>query len=64
MTCNIHPYERAARIIIGLGITSMAFIGPASLWFLVGLVPVLTGVLGWCPPYQMLGINTCKLGKK
>jgi hypothetical protein len=45
---------------VGLAITSLAFIGPASPWALLGLVPVATGVFGWCPPYAMLGINTCK----
>lgn len=64
MTKNIHPIERAARVIVGLGLCSMAFIGPQNLWFLLGLVPLATGLLGWCPPYQLLGINTCKLGKK
>lgn len=63
MTKNIHSIERILRIVVGLGLTSMAFIGPANPWFLLGLVPVLTGVLGWCPPYALLGINTCKIGK-
>lgn len=60
MTCNIGKTERILRIIVGLIITSLAFVGPASLWALLGLVPLLTGVIGWCPPYAMLGINTCK----
>ena len=64
MKQNIHNIERGARIVIGLALASMAFVGPANLWFLIGLVPVATGVLGWCPPYAMLGINTCNIGKK
>lgn len=64
MTKNIHKVERVARVVIGLGIASMAFWGPANLWFLLGLIPVATGLLGWCPPYSLLGINTCNLGKK
>ncbi len=59
MKTNIHPYERVARVAIGLGLTSLAFVGPANNWFLLGLVPVATGLLGWCPPYQLLGISTC-----
>lgn len=58
---NIHPIERAFRIIIGVGLFSMAFLGPANKWFLLGGIPLLTGLLGWCPPYQLLGINTCKV---
>lgn len=63
MTKNIHPVERVLRIIVGFSITSMAFVGPSNLWFLLGLVPVVTGALGWCPPYSLLGINTCNLKK-
>lgn len=61
MKKNIHPVERVARVLVGLVLISMAFVGPKNLWFLVGVVPVLTGVIGWCPPYAMLGISTCKM---
>lgn len=64
MKKNIHNIERVVRIVLGLGLVSMAFIGPANLWFLLGLIPLATGLVGWCPPYAMLGINTCELGKK
>ena len=63
MTRNIHTVERIVRVVLGLGLVSLAFVGPANLWFLLGAVPVATGLLGWCPPYAMLGINTCRLGK-
>ena len=56
MQCNIGKTERVIRVIAGLGIVSLAFVGPASPWAFLGLVPVATGLLGWCPPY----INTCK----
>lgn len=64
MTKNIHPTERKIRIVAGAFIASMAFWGPANYWFLIGLVPLATGLAGWCPPYAMLGINTCNLGTK
>lgn len=60
MKKNIHPIERIVRVLVGLGLMSMAFVGPQSLWFLLGIVPLFTGLSGWCPPYQMLGISTCK----
>lgn len=63
MTTNIHTIERVIRVIVGLGLVSMAFVGPANLWFLLGLIPLVTGVVGWCPPYAMFGINTCNIGK-
>lgn len=64
MQKNVHPYERVIRIVLGVVLISMAFVGPANLWFLLGIVPLATGLMGWCPPYTLLGINTCKLSKK
>jgi hypothetical protein len=64
MTKNIHRYERVVRVAVGLGLVSLAFVGPSNPWFLLGVVPIFTGLSGWCPPYQLLGINTCRLGKK
>jgi hypothetical protein len=63
MQKNIHPVERVIRVTLGLFLASMAFWGPANLWFLLGVIPVFTGLSGWCPPYQLLGINTCRLKK-
>lgn len=59
MKKNIHPVERVVRVGIGLGLVSMTFVGPANPWFFLGIIPILTGLVGWCPPYQLLGINTC-----
>jgi len=59
MQKNIHPVERVIRVVVGLVLTTFAFLGPANPWFLLGI----TGLTGWCPPYQLLGINTCKLKK-
>jgi hypothetical protein len=59
MTKNIHPVERVVRVVVGLALVSMAFVGPSNLWFLIGVVPIATGLMGWCPPYALLGISTC-----
>ena len=59
MLRNIHPMERVARIVLGLLLVALAFVGPANHWFLLGLIPLATGLFGYCPPYAMLGINTC-----
>jgi hypothetical protein len=40
-------------------ILSLAFIGPQTVWGYVGLVPLITGLVGYCPLYAMLGLNTC-----
>ena len=45
---------------LGLGILSLVFVGPQSIWGLLGLVPIATGLSGWCPPYAIFGISTCK----
>jgi hypothetical protein len=62
MKKNIGSIERVVRIVAGLAILSLAFVGPKSAWAYLGIVPLATGLLGWCPPYAMLGINTnsCK----
>ena len=64
MTKNIHQTERIIRIVLGAFLMSLAFWGPANPWFLLGAIPLITGLVGWCPPYQLLGINTCKMAKK
>jgi hypothetical protein len=63
MKKNIHSIERVVRILLGAGLTLLAIVGPANSWFLLGLIPLVTGLVGWCPPYAMLGINTAAMGK-
>ena len=60
MKKNIGSTERAIRVLAGLGIISMAIVGPHSPWAYLGIIPVATGLIGWCPPYALLGISTCK----
>jgi len=60
MKTNIHPLERIIRVVVGLGIASLAFWGPSNPWFLLGIIPALAGIVGYCPPYALLGINTCR----
>ena len=60
MKQNVGNVERVIRIIVGLAVISLVFIGPQSNWGWLGLVPLATGLIGWCPPYALLGINTCK----
>lgn len=61
MKTNIHPIERGLRVAVGFFLMSLAIWGPASLWFLLGIIPVATGLRGWCPLYTLLGISTCKI---
>ncbi len=59
MTRNEGTLDRALRIVLGLVLLSLVFIGPQTLWGLVGIVPLATGLLGSCPLYSVLGISTC-----
>lgn len=58
MTANIGTADRILRILIGLTLLSLVFIGPQSLWGLIGLVPLLTAFVRVCPLYSLLGIRT------
>ena len=60
MTKNVGTVDRSVRIIVGLGVLSLAFLGPHTPWGYLGLVPLATGLIGWCPAYLSLGIKTCK----
>ncbi len=56
---NQHPLERVARVILGAGLLTIAFIGPKTPWGYIGIVPLLTGLGGSCPLYTLFGFNTC-----
>lgn len=60
MVLNVGNGERAFRIIVGVGLLSLVVVGPKTLWGLVGLVPLLTGMVGKCTLYTLLGISTAK----
>ncbi len=65
MTRNIGTIDRILRIIVGLALIGFVFYAPQTPyaawanWGWIGVVPLATAVLGWCPPYSLLGINTC-----
>ena len=64
MTRNEGTVDRVLRVIVGLAILSLAFVGPKSAWGYVGLIPLITGLVGTCPIYMMLGIRTCPVQDK
>ncbi len=61
MTRNEGTFDRAARIILGIVLIVMALRGMYTPWTWIGVVPLLTGLVGMCPLYSILGINTCKV---
>lgn len=63
MKINEGKIDRIVRVVFGLGLISIAFVGPQTPWGFVGIVPVLTGAIGFCPLYTLLGMNTCPVKK-
>ena len=58
MSKNEGTLDRALRVIAGLALPSLVFVGPQTMWGLIGLVPLVTGLVGTCPVYARLGIKT------
>lgn len=63
MTKNVGGIDRILRIAVGAVLVALAATDTVGLWGWIGVVPLATGLLGWCPPYQLLGWNTCSLRK-
>jgi len=59
LTVNEHPIERVARVVLGVALVGMAAMGTIGAWGYIGVVPLLTGALGTCPLYTLLGVSTC-----
>lgn len=55
--------DRALRVVAGVALLSLVFVGPQTAWGWVGLVPLVTGLVGTCPVYSLFGINTCGIKK-
>ena len=60
MKSNVGGIDKNLRIVVGLVLISLVFIGPKTMWGLVGVVPLLTGLFNFCPFYPLLGISSCK----
>jgi hypothetical protein len=56
---NEGSLDRGVRIVLGLVLLTLFFVGPKTPWGLVGVIPLLTGALGSCPLYRLFGISTC-----
>lgn len=63
MNKNVGGLDRTIRVAVGLALIAAAATGTIGLWGWVGVVPLLTGAMGWCPPYALLGLNTCSVKK-
>ncbi|MEY2859689.1 MAG: hypothetical protein RL392_147 [Pseudomonadota bacterium] len=63
MTSNVGGIDRIARIALGLVLIGLAATGTVGWWGWLGVVPLATGAIGWCPPYAIFGFNTCAMKK-
>jgi hypothetical protein len=63
MSSNVGGLDRIIRIVLGLVLIGLAATGTVGWWGWLGIVPLATGAIGWCPPYSLLGINTCSVKK-
>jgi ABC-type branched-subunit amino acid transport system permease subunit len=64
MSMNVGTTDRLLRIVVGIALLSLVFVGPQTLWGLIGIIPLATAVFRYCPAYALFGIRTCKLGSE
>jgi len=63
MLTNEGTIDRALRIVAGIVLIGLALAGPKIVWGWIGVIPLVTGLVGFCPLYRLLGINTCATRK-
>lgn len=61
---NEHTVDRAIRIVLGIALLSLTVVGPKSLYGLIGIIPLVTGIVGFCPLYRIIGVSTCAAPQK
>ena len=60
MKCNIGHTDRVLRMTVGVTLMGLAGFGITGPWAWIGIIPLVTGMMGNCPAYSILGINTAK----
>jgi hypothetical protein len=63
MKANVGGIDKILRLVAGLALIAWALVGGGPVWAWIGVVPLLTAVLGFCPAYTLLGMNTCPMKK-
>ncbi|MBN2573964.1 MAG: DUF2892 domain-containing protein [Deltaproteobacteria bacterium] len=64
LATNEHTVDRVLRVALGLGLLAIAFVGPKTALGYLGIIPLVTGLVGSCPLYTVLGLSTCKARKR
>ena len=60
MKANVGGIDRTLRIILGIALLALCFVPAVGWWGLIGIVPLATGLMRFCPLYPLLGLSTCK----
>ncbi len=63
MTSNVGGIDKILRIVAGAGLIGATAAGMLPAWGYIGIVPLATGLMGWCPLYPLIGLNTCPMKK-
>ena len=63
MKANVGGIDKILRIVVGIALIAWALMG-GPVWAWIGILPLVTGTLGWCPAYPLIGLNTCPLNKR
>jgi len=60
MSVNEGTVDRVVRIAAGVVLIALALVGPKTPWGFLGVIPLLTGLVGFCPLYRLVGVSTCR----
>ncbi|MGA8148636.1 MAG: DUF2892 domain-containing protein [Gallionellaceae bacterium] len=63
MKANVGGIDRALRVVVGLALIGMTLANVIGVWGWIGVVPLLTGIFGFCPAYLPFGLSTCPTHK-
>lgn len=63
MASNVGGIDKILRIVAGVGLIGATAAGMLPVWGYIGIVPLATGLMGWCPAYGLFGMNTCPMKK-
>ena len=64
MNVNEGRWDRTLRVLLGIGLLALVFVGPHTPWGWLGLIPLATGLFGFCPLYRLVGFSSCPVPKK
>lgn len=64
MNPNVGTFDRVVRIVAGLLLIGLAFSGTLGLWAYIGIVPLVTGLFGFCPAYKLFGFSSCPMNQR